>query len=81
MTEANPFLVGAIVEGTRKTIVVPGLSPRQLTRDEALNLAAHLLRVADEPVAFEQGTFETCNGTAVVSIEFLELLASVTEGT
>lgn len=74
---ANLFLVG-LLDGT---VSIPGLSPRRLARDEALNLAAWILKHADEPVAFEQATIETKHGPAVLSLEFVELFASVTEGT
>lgn len=60
----------------------------EVSRAEALTLAAELVRlaaqlvqVADEPIAFDQATFETQHGPAVLSIEFLELVAQATEGT
>jgi hypothetical protein len=65
----NRFLVGSL----DNSITILGLTPRRLTHDEALNLAAWLIAIADAPVAFEHVDL---NGT-VLSLEFLELLHAV----
>jgi hypothetical protein len=64
----NKFMVGSL----ENTITILGLTPRRLTHDEALNLAAWLLAIADS----HSGQHVDMNG-AVLSLEFLELLHSV----
>jgi hypothetical protein len=67
---ANAFLVGNL-DGT---IIISGLSPRRLTRLEALNLAAWLLDVADRGPN-EEGRAPPSR--AVISWQFLRLLEAV----
>ncbi len=65
----NKFMVGSL-EGT---ITILRLNPRRLTHDEALNLAAWLIAIADSP----SGEHHVDLNGAVLSLEFLELLAAV----
>lgn len=65
----NKFLVGCL----ENTVTVLGLNPRRLTYDEALNLAAWLIAIADKPVAFEHVNVQG----AVLSFEFVQLLREV----
>jgi len=66
---ANAFLVGLLDD----TVIISGLTPRRLSRLEALNLAAWLLDVAD------RGPNEggAAPSRAVLSGEFLRLLELV----
>lgn len=78
----NKFLVGILAGDDRVHVI--GLSPRKLSREEALNLAAHILAIADAPLAFEHVAVTTDVDdperqtiTAVLSSEFVELLGRV----
>ena len=79
----NRFLVGMLADDDRVHIL--GLTPRKLVREEALNLAAWLLSIADAPLAFEHVAVTTDvvddperrSVTAVLSAEFVELLGRV----
>lgn len=68
----NPFKVGKLED----TVTILQLTPRRLTHDEALNLAANLLAVADEPVAFEHANVYG----VVISLEFVELMQKLQAG-
>ena len=65
----NKFLVGRL----DNTVLMTALTPRRLSFEEALNLAAHLLLIADEPVAFDHVNISG----AVLSVEFVDLLRAV----
>lgn len=78
MQWVNLFLVSEL-DGT---IHVPHLSPRRLSRDEALNLAAWLVAIADEPVAFDQVTAQVSSiddpnvlAECVLSVELVQVIA------
>jgi hypothetical protein len=65
----NNFMVGHL----ESTVTILGLTPRRLTYDEALNLAAWLVAIADKPVAFDHVNVQG----AVLSFEFVQLLREV----
>jgi len=68
-TTENRFMVGKL-DGT---VLITALTPRRFSMDEALNLAAHLIQIADEPVAFDHVNV----AGAVLSVELVELLRAV----
>lgn len=80
LNAANLFLVGLLDD----TIIAGGLSPRRLTREEALNVAAYLIVNAD-CLAIGQGIRDDRTGPAMVfvqervalSAEFVDLLEEV----
>jgi hypothetical protein len=65
---ANLFMVGNLED----TIIVSGLTPRRLTRAEALNLAAWLVARADGPDVAHRGD----NAYS----DFLDVLACIDGG-
>lgn len=65
----NRFMVGKLED----TVIISALGPRRLSHDEALNLAAWLIAIADEPVAFDH---VNAHG-AVISVEFVQLLREI----
>jgi len=66
----NRFMVGML----ENTITILALTPRRLERSEALNLAAWLLALADEP---DVTLYSSADHRALISEEFLDLLHAV----
>jgi len=66
----NSFMVGMLED----TITVLALTPRRLSRAEALNLAAWLLSLADVP---DVTLYSSADHPALISETFLELLHAV----
>jgi hypothetical protein len=75
MEKTNKFHVGLVED----TVVIPGLTPQRLSKDDALNLAAHLIALADDPIAFDHVLLSNVEDEKhiVLSWEFVELLGKV----
>lgn len=72
----NPFMVAELDD----TIIVPGLSPRRLTRDEAIDLAAWLVAKAAPRGRTVDGVADERPIEYAVPTEFLDALEFVPTG-